>query len=237
MLRIREEISEIKKKISIYISVGRYEAAEKLLKMSISEYGNIAILHNLLGLTFHRQSKFPEALEQFELAFKENPEFVEAKLNFSIALCDLGQYEKAQEVFEGLDSGVNPKFGQTGLVLGRLANHHAQTGDLYETCGMKSFAISEYKRALSLYPKMPDVKIKLARLYLETGDQENARNELESLKSIAPALEEAPIWLGILDFIKGRRTLAFDNWTKAYELNQKSKTSKAYNSLVRFLRN
>jgi len=237
MLRVREEISEIKKKISIYISVGRYEAAEKLLKMSISEYGNIAILHNLLGLTYHRQSKFPQALAQFELAFKENPEFVEAKLNYSVALCDLGQYERAQEVFDGLDSGVNPKFGQTSLVLGRLANHHVSTGDLYETCGMKSFAISEYKRALSLYPKMPDVKIKLARLYLDTGDQDNARNELENLKVIAPRLEEAPIWLGIIDFIRGRRSMAFENWSRAYEINQKSKASKAYNSLVRFLKN
>ena len=90
MLRSREEISEIKKKTSIYLSVGRYEAAEKLLKMSLSEFGSIAILHNLLGLTFHRQSKFPEALEQFELSFRENPDFIEAKLNFSVALCDLG---------------------------------------------------------------------------------------------------------------------------------------------------
>ena len=237
MLRIREEISEIKKKTSIYISVGRYEAAEKLLRMSLSEYGNIAILHNLLGLTFHRQSKFPEALEQFELSFKENPEFVEAKLNYAVALCDLGQYERAQEVFAGLDSGINPKFGQTSLVLGRLANQHSQTGLLYEQCGMKSFAISEYKRALSLYPKMPDVKIKLAKLYLETGDQESARNEFESLKTIEPDLEEAPIWLGILDFNKGRRSFAFDNWSKAFEINQKSKMSKAYNSLVRFLKN
>lgn len=237
MLRVREEISEIRKKTSIYISVGRYEAAEKLLKMSISEYGSIALLHNLLGLTFHRQSKFPEALEQFELAFKENPEFVEAKLNFAVCLCDLGQYEKAQEIFEGVDSGVNPKFGQTGLVLGRLANHHAQTGDLYEKSGMKSFAITEYKRALSLYPKMPDVKIKLAKLYLETGDQENARNEFENLKNMEPNLEEAPIWLGILDFAKGRRSTAFDNWLRAFEINQKSKVSKAYNSLVRFLKN
>lgn len=236
MLRSREEISEIKKKTSIYLSVGRYEAAEKLLKMSLSEFGSIAILHNLLGLTYHRQSKFPEALEQFELSFRENPDFIEAKLNFSVALCDLGQYEKAQEVFDSLDSGVNPKFGQTGLVLGRLANHHASTGDLYEKCGMKSFAISEYKRALSLYPKLPDVKIKLAKLYLDAGDQENARAEFESLKSIEPNLAEASIWLGILDFIKGRRSFAFENWKKAFEMNHRSKTSKAYNALARFLK-
>jgi len=229
MLQIpREEVVELKKKVQLYLSVNRFEAAEKLLKATLSDYGPLAHLHNLLGTIYHRQSRFVEALRQFETAVEINPQFVEAGLNLVATLCDLSRYEEARDVFSNLQKLIHPRTKQPGLVMGRLANQHAASGYLYEDSGMAAEAIQEYRRALSLYEQMPDVRLQLAKLLLKTGQLEKAQQELELIVKHYPDSVGARNYLGILYLKRGNADLAKHQWQKALSADPNDLTSKAY---------
>lgn len=231
----RDELNEIRKKVQIYLDLGRYDASEKLLKLALEEYGSAANIRNLLGFTYHRQSNFKDALDQFDLALKDNSEFTEAILNMAITLADLGLYEDATSFFQRAEATISLQHGVPNLILGRLANHHADTAALYEVSGMKQQALIEYRKALGLYSEMPDVRVKLARLLIELRDFEGARSELRLLEkleinSVAPLL-----WLGVISFITGSPGLAGDLWHQARKLKPTDRVTRAFSSLAYFI--
>lgn len=229
----RSELAELRKKVQLYLSVNRFDAAEKLLNAAISDYGSLANLHNLLGLTLHKQSRFIEALREFNRALSINPDFVEAGLNLSATLCDLSRYDEAREVFKGLSEQAGSRRKHPNLVLGRIANQHARNGSSYEQSGMLGDAIQEYRKALGLFERMPDVKLALAKLYIRTGQVDKARQELEETLSFRPDLAEAHTWLGILHFKQGRRTDAKKCWELAQSHQPSDLSSRAYLRMAR----
>lgn len=229
----RTELGEIHKKVALYLSVNRFDAAEKLLKASLADYGALANLHNLLGVTYHKQSRFLEALREFNKALISNPEFVEAGLNLAVTLCDLSRYDEAREVFTRLTQLVNPRKRHPGLVLGRIANQHARNGSAYEESGMLGDAIQEYRKALQLFERMPDVKLALAKLYVRVGQHDKARQELEEVVKLKPDAAEAHTWLGILHYKAGQRDQARHFWELAQQADPNDHSARAYLKLAR----
>ena len=229
----RAELLEVKKKVDLYLGLSRFDSAEKLLKATLADYGPLANIHNMLGLTFHKQSKFVDAIREFNQALAVNPEYVEAALNLAATLCDLSRYEEAHHVFVKLEENVGEKQKQPGLVLGRLANLHVLSGQAYEESGMWPEAIQEYRKGLALYDKMPDVKLVLAKLYVRVGQHEKAKKEFEDLLVQSPRLADAQTWLGILQYKLGQRDLAKSHWEKAQESAPQNSTAKAYLKLAR----
>ncbi len=227
----RDDINEIKKKVDFYLKVNRFEAAEKLLKTTLTNYGAIANLHNLLGLTFHKQSRFAEALEQFNSALKANPNFIEAALNLTITLCDLGRYEEATQHFEDLGKQLEHDEKAPKLILGRLANLHVKSAELYRSSGMLSHAIAEYEKSLELFADMKEARLNLAKLYLESSEPEKARKELDILLAKYPDHAPARNILGIIHHHQGRDDLAKVEWQKASQIDPNNLSSRAYASL------
>jgi tetratricopeptide (TPR) repeat protein len=223
----RSELNEIFSKVELYLSVSRFDAAEKLLNATLSDYGPLANVHNLLGVTYHKQSKFLEALKQFNSALEANPEFVEAALNLAATLCDMSRYDEAQNVFSRLRERVNPKKKQPGLVLGRLANQHARNGQSYEESAMYAEAIQEYRKALSLFERMPDVQLALAKLYVQVGQVNKAKTEFEEIVKQYPEMGDAHTWLGILYFKLGRKDQAKRQWEQAQQANPNDLSARA----------
>lgn len=232
MLKYRQDIQTIRSQAQIYLDVARYEAAENLLESSLKKYGSVSLLHNLLGLTFYKQSKFPHALEQFELAFSENPNFIEAKLNYVAALSDLGRYDQAKETFDSISDTSIGKHSQTKLSLGRLANSHVRTAHGYLSLGLSAQAVTELEKAIGLYPEMPDVSLELARLYLVQGRENEAVQTLEGLRLDYPEFEQPSLWLGIIEFKNGQHKRAVDSWKDALSINVKDKLARAYHLLA-----
>ena len=232
---LREDLTEIQKRVQIYLSVGRYDAAEKLLKMALEEFGNAANVRNLLGVTYHRQSKFKDALEQFELALNQNPEYTEAILNMAVTLADLGLYEDSASFFEKAESTVNAQHGIPSLILGRLANQHARLGNLYESSNMKREALAEYRKALNLYPEMPDIRLKLSRILIELRDFEGARKELKLLEDSSRETGISGLWLGVIHYLSGSKLQAAELWQQAKKLRPNDKVSRAYSSFAYFI--
>ncbi len=224
----RAELTAIQEKVHLFLQVHRYEAAEKLIKSTLSTHGPLANLHNLLGLTYHLQSRFVEAIEQFEGALKANPAFIEAGLNLTATLCDLSRYEEAREIFSSLHAQVGGQRKQPRMVLGRIANLHATVGRTYEECGLIPEAIQEYTKALSLFSDMPDIQMSAARLLIKAGQTAKAQARLEELVKADSSHWEARTLLGLVYFKLGRRDLAKDQWAIAQQSNPDDATSRAF---------
>ena len=223
-----EQLSEITKKVDFYLRVHRYDAAEKLLKASLVTHGKVPKLLNLLGVTYHRQSRFPEALAFFARATKASPRYMEASLNLAATLCDLSRYDAAREVFSQLGELVTNASETPNLVTDRLAAHHAENGKLYEMSGMSSAALSEYDRALALNPRLVDIRLSIAKLCAKNNQIEKAKKELDDLLRDFPNLSEARNQLGLLFYRIGRRDDARREWEKALKLDPDSHVARAY---------
>lgn len=221
---MRIDFTEINQKVKIYHSVNRFEAAEKLLLTALDEHGSMANLHNLLGVTYHKQSKFSDAIVQFTKALKINPNFIEAGMNLSVTFCDLGRYEEAKSIFSEVLSVTPQNKKYPDLVLGRLANQHAECGNLYAQNNMPTEAINEYRRALAIFEKMPDVKLELAQLYLKTGQLERAKYELQEAVRLFPDEPQTHLWLGICLWKAGARDQAIRSWEIARSLEDDDST-------------
>jgi tetratricopeptide (TPR) repeat protein len=225
---MRIDFAQIQEKIRIYHSVNRFEAAEKTLLTAIDEYGSMANLHNLLGVTYHKQSKFADAIVQFTKSLKINPNFIEAGLNLSATFCDLGRYDEAKSVFAEVLAQTPAGKKQPDLVMGRLANHHAECGSLYAQNNLPFEAITEYKKALSLYEKMADVKIALGQLYLKTNQMDRAIYEFQDAIRSFPDEPEAHLWLGISLWKMNRRDQAIRSWETCQHLDPSCRSAEAY---------
>lgn len=224
----RAEHLEVKSKVKFYLDVHRFDAAEKLLKATLLKSGPNAGLFNLLGLTYHKQSRFSDAIKQFQLALKTNSNFVEAALNLASTMCDVSQYDNAREVFEGLSEAMHKDLHVPQLIVGRLANQHAENGRVYAQAGLHNEAIHEYKKALALFPKLPDVKYELAGLYMKEEAFEKARSELEDLVLLQPEMIAAHNLLGLSYYKAGREDLARKQWQTAASLDPDDLTSRLY---------
>lgn len=224
----RDVINQIHEKVKLYLSVNRFDAAEKLLKASITDYGPLSNLHNLLGVTFHKQSRFIDAVLEFNRALIANPNFVEAGLNLTMTLCDLSRYDEARLVFDKLTQIISAQKQQPGLILGRIANQHSKNGKLYEDCGMIGDAIQEYRKALQLFDDLPDVRLSLAKLYIRITSLDKARGELDILVNKEPDNSEAHTWLGIIHYKSGRPEEAKSSWEKASKIDPNNQTSRSF---------
>ena len=235
MPSIRVKLKDIQERVNIYLSVGRFGAAEKLLQDSIEELGDLANLHNLLGVTYHKQSKFSQAISEFQRALELNPKFVEAGLNLTILYCDLGLYEQGEHQYQSLKLvfPTNESRQLPTLFLGRLANLHCQTAEYYQKAGLKVEAIKEYEKALSIFPSMPDKILSLASLEYDVGNLEKSKSRLKELSDKFAPNTSVYNLLGLIHYREGDYTTAHNYWIKSQEINTEDKISR---SLIRCLR-
>ena len=75
---------------------------------------------------------------------------------------------------------------------------------------------------------MPDVKLSLAKLYLQSGQGDKAKTELEDLLKTMPDHTEAHNWIGIIYYKLGQRDLARHHWEKAQQSAPSNLTTRAY---------
>lgn len=228
LLQLREELTDVQSKVALYLSVNRFDAAEKLLLATLAEYGPLANIHFNLGLTYHKQSKFPDAIKEFRKALDINPRYVEAALCLAATLCDVSAYEEAQKVFALAKGAVHPKRQLPDLVLGRLANYHAANGNYYGKAGQFQDAINEYRKALQLFPQLPDIKFELAKLYVQNGDLPLAQKELEETLQYQADFIEAMQLLGLVYFRLSAFEKARDIWLRTQSLREDDHISRAY---------
>ncbi len=182
---------------------------------------------NMLGVIYHIEGKFNNAIESFEEALRINPHYAEATLNLAVLYNDLGEYAKAKNLYNRVQkrkttSDLDP------ILRGKIANMHAHLGDTYRGVGKFTEAIEEYKKALKLCPTFADIRTKLGISYRENKQTDLSIRELTQTLSQTPSCKGARIQLGITYYITGQKTKAARAWQEVLKQDKNNEVARLY---------
>jgi len=213
---------------------GKYSQAEPLLREVIMRNPNYADVLNKLGIICHLRDEFEEARDYFKKAVALNPRYTEASLNLAVTYNELGEFDKAQEVFSLAAQVSAPTASSLDpFAAGKLANEHFKVGNIYLDLAMYEEAVDEYRKALRLHPRLPDVHTKLGVALRSMGNYEEAIVHFNTAKEINSRYGNAWIQLGLTYYMKGLSGLAFEEWQRALENNPNLKQAETYLKLLK----
>lgn len=216
-----------------HYQAGEYDKAEKFLAEVVEMRPTFPDVFNMLGVIYHAQGRFQEAEEAFENALRINPNYTEAALNLSVTYNDRGKYEKAREVYSRMlsNSAEQPR-GLDPFARGKIANMHADLGEVYAGFGMHDEAVREYSKALDLCPDFVDLRVRLGNVYRDMGLFNAAIAEFEHAKRLRPEYLPARINLGVTLFSLARKDEAIREWREVLAHDPGNKNAALYLRMV-----
>ncbi len=210
----------------------QYQRAEDIF-LKVVKHHKLADVYNALGLVYADQCKFNFAEVAFKKALSINPNYMEAALNLSVVYNNLGLGKKSKEIYQRLRAyGAKSRGAIDPMLMARMANLHAELGDLYHSVGENKLAITEYEMAVDLCPEFIDIQTKLATAYREVGKTPQALKIFSKTKKRAGKF--APYWisLGVTHYAKNNRKEAKKAWLKALKIEPRNAIAKAYAGLI-----
>lgn len=215
------------------LDAGDAYGAIHLLSEHVASGHAYADAHNTLGLAHAMVGQRDQALQQFDVALRLNPRYVDAHLNRAVTLSDLGRADEAARAFaEAQELGAVDHTGFAAPIASRLANLHAELAEAYLEAGGRSQAIQQLESAASLRPEFVDLRFRLARLYLDEGRLEPARDELQALIARRPAFVDAHVALGMARYLLKDLAGARAAWDEARRLAPNDVRVTAYLALL-----
>jgi tetratricopeptide (TPR) repeat protein len=210
-----------------------YRAAAVLLASAIDAGQGYADAHHMLGLCYALIEQREQALDAFDAAIRLNPRYVEAHLNRSIVLSDLGRANEAEEALsQAQDLGRPDSTGFPIMVANRLANMHAELGRAYREAGALGESVSQFRIALTLRPNFADLRLELARALLESGEVDAATRELDDLLAVRAEWLDAMLLRGLAAYLAGDLERAASVWGGAYARHPDEKRLETYRSML-----
>lgn len=209
----------------------KYDIALQHLIIFEERNKNYADVYNMLGVMLQLNGKTKDAIKSFEKAMKINPGYMEAATNLAVTYNDIGQYEKAKNAINKARESSHSssiKEMENRLVKSKLANMHAEIGDLYIDINDGDAAIEEYQKALKLQPTFVDIKTKLAIALREKGMIAQAIKELEEAKFINADYLPSRVNLGILYYLMNRFDDAVVEWESVLKYDPNNGIAKMY---------
>jgi tetratricopeptide (TPR) repeat protein len=197
----------------------QYLAALTDLQQAAEAQPGFADVQNLTGLCLSLLGRPEEAVDAFRRATEANAGYVEAHLNLAITLNDLGRFDEARAEFQAASDADVEKAGGgfPSAAAARLANKHAELGDLYAEAGSAEDALREYRRAVELRPQFLDIRNKLARILVDVGQADEAARELREVVELRPAFVAARANLGLALFRLERMEEAEAEWQRCLQ--------------------
>jgi tetratricopeptide (TPR) repeat protein len=224
------ELVEIGKK---HFESRNYARAEQYFQKILKSGARYADVLNMLGIIYHADGKFNNAIDSFEEAIAINPNYAEATLNLAVLYNDLGEFKKAKALY----ARIQDRKGSTDLdpiLKGKISNLHAHLGDVYRGIGRYADAIDEYKKALKLSPAFSDIRTKLGMSYREHGQKDLALKEFSETLKHKPGYRSAQVQLGLTHYLAGQKDKAAKTWK---EVLAKDKDNKVVQSYLRLCEN
>jgi tetratricopeptide (TPR) repeat protein len=210
-----------------YFEGKNYERAEQCFLKILRGGARYADVLNLLGVIYHVEGKFNDAIASFEEALTVNPNYTEATLNLAVLFNDLGEYKKAKDLYGRVrkrtsSSRLDP------ILRGKIANSHAHLGDTYRNITQYEDAIEEYKKALKICPTFADIRTKLGIAYRENRQNALSIKELLQIIKQEPAFRQAQIQLGVTYFTAGQKEKAAQAWREVLKEDKDNELARIY---------
>ncbi len=205
----------------------QYRPAQVLLQKGLTEVGKTAEAHHLLGIALFLQGFFKESLKQFQKAVEREAR-AEYFLNLSIALNELGQYERASKVYEKalrLKSQAQEESWKEELM-----EKHSQTAQVYLRKDKLKPALTEYIKADKSF-STPFVKIEIAKLLWKLNQKTLAEKYLKSFIQLYPKNIPARLLKAKWHFANKDLPLSINEWENVLKLEPNNQT--AMNALLK----
>jgi len=222
----RNLFSEGKKAFQLH----QFDRAQKLFSQLIKKNPYFADVYNMLGVIQHNAGQFSDATRYFEKALKINPKYTEALLNLAVLYNDLGEYKKARKLYAKVQAKSKEHKGgkMDPFIRAKLANRHAEVGDIYEGIGFYKEAIEEYHKALKLAPTFHDIRCKLAICLREQGKYTDSVKEFRKILKSNPKYYYAQVQLGVTQYASGKPKDAVKQWNKVLKDQPSHEGAKMY---------
>jgi tetratricopeptide (TPR) repeat protein len=161
---------------NVYQRQGRIEEAardyEQVVRLEPLDFG----ANFQLGVLYQQLKKFAQAIPVFQRAVAMRPNDLQANMNLALSYMQNGQ--SLQGLF----------YAQRAVQIDdKSAEAQANLGVLYAQTQSHASAIEAFKRALELDGHQPEVYLNLGQEYFSTQSYEQARNVLETARSLAPS--------------------------------------------------
>lgn len=211
-----------------------YEQAEPFLRRVAQQQPAYADVQNMLGVIYHDEGRFNEAIDAFKAALKTNPNYTEAALNLAVLYNDLGEYKDAKKIYAKLQKGKAKSRTRQKIepiLKGKLSNMHAELGDLYSGLGIYGMAIAEYEHALELNPTYSDIQTKLAVAQRENGEFDASVKTLQKASRANSKYLNAKVQLGVTYYAMGNAAAAKRTWKAVTKADPKNPKAQMYLSL------
>ncbi len=210
---------------------GEYDKAEYLLRQVVAKADRFADVHHMLGIIAHNSGDFAKAESCFERAVQINPHYTEAQLNLMVTYNELGKYDDARRLYSLVRARTQPQQVDP-LAKGKISNMHAQVAQAYLDAGMRSDAVTELEKAVSLSPDFADLHVRLGLLYRDVGDLGRARTQFETARNVNPKYVHARLSLGMLLLGAGEHEAARHEFNSILELEPNHKAAAMYLRLI-----
>ena len=220
----RELIHQGKK----YFEGRNYARAEHCFSKVVRSGHRFADIYNMLGVIYHMEEKFNDSISSFKEALDINPNYTEATLNLAVLYNDLGEYKMAKDLYSRVQT-KKPSSSTLNMILrGKIANQHADLGDMYREIEKYSEAIEEYQKALKICPGFCDIRTKLGIAYRDQGKTEAAVKELTATIKGDPHYRPAQIQLGVTYYAAGQKQKAAKVWSEVLKKDKDNDLVKMY---------
>ena len=184
-------------------------------------------LQNYLGLVYFRKNKLDISEKKYLRSIALKPDYSDARNNLAVAYLEMKRWDDAiyqlKQVSEDIfyqnqaNAGINlaialhgkGDFKQAIEVLRPLAVTYPldpriryNIGKIYYATDKMDLAVTEYKKAISLYPDYLQAHYNLAQANMKQGDRKSAAKHFREVIRIAPDTEMAQLSIEYLDLLK-----------------------------------
>ena len=226
------QYTDVLSKVHLYLKVSRFDLARNVLNVATSEYPGDGRLYNLLGLVYHKESNFSEAIRNFKISQEKQTDLLEATLNLIVTLCDVGLYDSASSIFQSHQTQSLGGLEAPSPGIGHIAELHCELGNRYATMGFHSEAANQFELAFKLTHGNPAIGYKLASMYIECGRMESAQILLQNIIKAAETDVQALNLLGLAFFCNKQIGKAKEYWGLSHKIDPSDKISANYLCIV-----
>jgi len=212
---------------------GKVKESIKKLNEVIQAHPDYPDVHNALGLAYSLAENREEAINSFKRAIELNPEYIEAYVHLAIIQNELCHFEEAKKAFEKAASLETKDKGLSPQLKAKLATTYSQLGDIYYELQEYTKAKDEYKRAIDVSSTFLDIRLKLAKTYIQLSGYADAEKLLRDILAQNQGYSEAKVVLGLCFYQQKRYGEAQQQWQETLEMDAANIKAKSYLNMLK----
>lgn len=160
-----------------YLRQDKPREAVQALRKAVTSDAEDARIHNALALAYQQLGALDKARRGFERALQLDPEDPQIHNNYGVFLIHQGEYTQAASQFR--QALASPLYATPETAYYNL-------GWLAQRQGNRQEAVASYQTVLRLRPEFHRARLALARLLLEAGQEQRARDHIQRLLEAEP---------------------------------------------------